>query len=952
MGLFEKFTSQPRWKHPDPSVRAASVYDLGVDEGGVLVALARDDGEARVRRAAVVRLQDVAVLGEVLRTDPDAEVRADALRQLVGVAVETHDGSTARRVFEELVMAGRSRDVAVVARESGDVGVRFAAVDALADSRALAQVARQAPDEATRRRALARVTNDEDLAQVALKAEQTDAAVSALDRVIAPAVLQAVSQRARNKAAVRKAKARLRLLEEAAQGHPVRVDAVRMSAEDRQRGDALVAEVEALVSVTGSDTVGSTLSRLNVAWAELRADTPIDPALEHRFDAALEALRDAAAAREAELREGEERRQARQRETSDRESVCQAIEGLDGDAALDRFAELKVQWDALPGMSPDYAASLTRRFQDACRRFEERERRRALSAVAAGRLDALATELEQLAASEQPTADVLARWRMVRRDAELLREMSEANPEAAQRVEAAVVALEEREQEHQQAKAQQAQDSLKQLTQLCRRLETLAGQEGLTLKAGERALADVREALASKTSLPTKADRQRIQTRLEAIREVLAPRVQELRDADEWQRWANLHVQEDLTRQMEALATEEQPEKVVRLMRELQGRWRAVALAPRAQGEAIWRRFKAAQDVVYARTSSFVAAQQEARAANQARKEALCQRAEALSGSSDWAKTAAALQALQAEWKTVGQAARGQEKALWERFRRACDGFFTRRQEDLKKRKDEWSQNLAKKEALCAEAEALSQSGDWEPTAAALKRLQAEWKGIGPVRRSKAEALWQRFRTACDTFFERYKHKDQIALQEKVAVRATVVKDLAAALADTADAPAPDGLYDLVHRARATWQQAPEVPRSVQHDLAQQYHETLSRIVTRWPAAFAGTDLDPEATRKRMEKILSRVEHLLANQASSPVAASPAELLAQRWRERLAANTMSGGQGKGADDAREREVEQEIRSAQQQWMRLGPVPASVAGPLNERFQRVCRKFFDTRKRAS
>ena len=73
----------------DPTVRAAAVYDLGPDEGDVLRALARDDAEARVRRAAVSRLDDVTALGDIARTDPDADVRAEALRQLTGLAAET-----------------------------------------------------------------------------------------------------------------------------------------------------------------------------------------------------------------------------------------------------------------------------------------------------------------------------------------------------------------------------------------------------------------------------------------------------------------------------------------------------------------------------------------------------------------------------------------------------------------------------------------------------------------------------------------------------------------------------------------------------------------------------------------------------------------------------------------------------------------------------------------------
>ncbi len=456
--------------------------------------------------------------------------------------------------------------------------------------------------------------------------------------------------------------------------------------------------------------------------------------------------------------------------------------------------------------------------------------------------------MEHLASAEQPLPEVLTRWRMLRRDTDLLREMADANPGAADRVERAVAVLEDKEHEHQQVKAKQEHDNLKRLQQLCRQAETLAGSDQLTLKAGDRALTDIREALDARIPLPTKADRQEAQARLTAARALLAPRVQELRDADEWQRWANLQVQEELAKQMEALSSEESPETAARRMRELQGRWRSVALAPRTQGEAMWRRFKTAQDAVFARTSVYMAEQHAARGANLQKKQDLCARAEALAPSSDWVKTAAELQALQAEWKTVGAVSRGHEKALWERFRAACDGFFSRRQEDLKKRKDEWSANLAQKEALCEEAERLAQSNDWDATAAQFKRLQAQWKGIGPVRRSKSEVIWQRFRTACDGFFERYKHRDQIEIQEKAAARTSVIEDLEGLVAvEGADAEAPGGLYETVQKARSAWQHAPEVPRALQQDLAMRYHDVLARLVSRWPTAFAGTDLDPDA---------------------------------------------------------------------------------------------------------
>src|SRR4029079_13767050 len=101
---------------------------------------------------------------------------------------------------------------------------------------------------------------------------------------------------------------------------------------------------------------------------------------------------------------------------------------------------------------------------------------------------------------------------------------------------------------------------------------------------------------------------------------------------------------------------------------------------------------------------------------------------------------------LQTEWKGIGPVSRGQEKAIWERFRTACDRFFTRRHTDLAQRKALWAENLAKKEALCVKAEALAESSDWEPAAAAIKQLQAEWKTIGAVKKTRSEAIWQRFR--------------------------------------------------------------------------------------------------------------------------------------------------------------------------------------------------------------
>jgi hypothetical protein len=952
MGILERLRPQPRWKHADPAVRVAAVYEFGSADADALHAVAREDGEARVRRAAVSRIDEVSVLADVARTDPDDEVRAEAVRGLAGIGAEADDAVRASDAVRQLLALGRTKEVVLVARETSNAAVRAAIVDLLDDQKTLAAISRQVGDGGTRLRALARLTDPAEILGVALKAEHTDAAVAALERITTAEALQEVAQRARNKVASRRARSRLRpQVDEALPGAE---PGAPMTGDDRQRALDLLHRAEGLVAIAGPEDAAHALAEVRLGWAELQADTDVEAALAQQFEQACEAAREAIDQRQQEHAAEEARRQTVAREQADRLAICEAIERLSGPEAADRVAELKVRWDSLPPMPSEYAAALTRRFQDECRAFEERQRRRLLAEAAAARLETLAVELDQLAAAERPLDEVVGRWRMLRRDAEVLREHASANPGAADRLERAMALLEEKEQQQAATRARQEQGHLKRLQQLCRHVEALAAAEPLTLKAGNRALHEIRAALEARVPLPSKKDWQAIQTHLEAARTVLLPRVQELRDADEWQRWANLQVQEELCREMEALKHEADPEVAGRRMRELQSRWKPVALAPRAQGEAMWRRFKVAQDEVFQRVAPHLAAQAEARAANLAKKRGLCERAEALADSTDWVKTAVEMQALQAEWKTIGAVVHGQEKAIWERFRAACDRFFTRRQQDLKQRKEAWAANLASKEELCARAEALADSTEWDATAAEMRRLQTAWKTIGPVRRSKSEVIWQRFRGACDRFFDRYKHRGQLDLAAKAAPRESIVQELERLLppAGTSADAAPDGLYAVVQQARQQWQQAPELPYHLQQELAARYRQALGRIVAAWPAAFGGTDLDPDAARKRMEKLVARVEDLAPGSGLQPAAKlSPAELLARQWRERLASNTIGGGRP-ADEETRWRAAEQTVREAQAQWMRLGPVAPEIAVPLYERFQRACRRFYDQRKRAS
>ena len=224
---------------------------------------------------------------------------------------------------------------------------------------------------------------------------------------------------------------------------------------------------------------------------------------------------------------------------------------------------------------------------------------------------------------------------------------------------------------------------------------------------------------------------------------------------------------------------------------------------------------------------------------------------------------------------------RGHEKAIWERFRGACDRFFTRRQEDLKQRKDEWAANLARKEALCARPKRLP----IPPSGTRRRRAQeaaGEWKTIGPsAGRSPRPSGSASARLR--SLLRALQASRSGGAQEPRRPRDDVIRELEALLPpEGRPADPPENSTRPSGRARPLAAGAGAAAR-VQQDLAARYHQALARLVAALAAAFAGTDLDPDATRKRMEKLVPRSRSWLPESRRAQAQLSPTELLAQQF---------------------------------------------------------------------
>src|SRR5262249_41203817 len=245
----------------------------------------------------------------------------------------------------------------------------------------------------------------------------------------------------------------------------------------------------------------------------------------------------------------------------------------------------------------------------------------------------------------------------------------------------------------------------------------------------EAGLRDVRGAQADLAHAHPK-----LRQRFKSARAGLFAKAQELREADEWSRWGNATVQEELCKRMEGLGRRTEFERTARRLRAGDWGWADARYAPKDQAEALRQRYQSARSQVKVRLDAYFAKKSVSEAENLKAKLELCTQAEALVDSKEWLKAAEELKALQGRWEEGGPGAHRKGEGVGKRSRAACDTFSTRRDQDLRQRKEQWGTNLAAKEALCQRAEALVESTDWEPAAAEIRKLQAEWKTVGAVQ--------------------------------------------------------------------------------------------------------------------------------------------------------------------------------------------------------------------------
>lgn len=303
----------------------------------------------------------------------------------------------------------------------------------------------------------------------------------------------------------------------------------------------------------------------------------------------------------------------------------------------------------------------------------------------------------------------------------------------------------------------------------------------------------------------------------------------ELRDLD-FKR--NQEIKEKLCERAEALEEEPNVVSAFHKLQKLHEEWRETGPIARHLRESMWERFKKSTTAINIRHQEHFEEQKKDQRKNLEEKLVLCEKAEAIAEKADddginWNKNAKEMEALQKEWRTIGFATKKENQKVYDRFRAACDKFYGQKREFYTDFKKEMQDNLVHKTALCEQAESINMSDDWRRTTDQLIHLQKQWKEIGPVPRKQADAIWKRFRSACDVFFTRKSEhfsQQDASYEDNLKAKEALIAELESLDPTTAGDPAA-----LLREFQNRWGQIGFVPVKEKEKINNAYKNAINK---------------------------------------------------------------------------------------------------------------------------
>ena len=327
-------------------------------------------------------------------------------------------------------------------------------------------------------------------------------------------------------------------------------------------------------------------------------------------------------------------------------------------------------------------------------------------------------------------------------------------------------------------------------------------------------------------------------------------------EAREYDFKKNLEIKTRLCEAAERLADEEDVISAFHQLQKLHQEFRETGPVAKDLRDEIWTRFKNASTVVNKRHQQHFEELRAKEEDNLARKTELCEKVEEIAkteakGAGEWEKLTKAIIEIQAEWKTIGFAPQKMNVKIFERFRAACDNFFSRKAEYFKDIRQKFAENAEKKKALVEQAKALQDSTDWKATTDKIIALQKEWKTIGIVPKKLGDDLWNEFKEACNKFFEArnaINADSRNAERENLNQKRSIIEQLNALAEDTGEE-----IKEKVQKLIEQYQSIGHVPFKEKDKLYKEYHDIVDRLYK---------NLNISASRRRLDNFKNNLKQM------------------------------------------------------------------------------------------
>ena len=303
----------------------------------------------------------------------------------------------------------------------------------------------------------------------------------------------------------------------------------------------------------------------------------------------------------------------------------------------------------------------------------------------------------------------------------------------------------------------------------------------------------------------------------------------ELRDMDLKR---NQNAKELLCEEAEKLTESNDIADAFKQLQQLHARWKEIGPIPKEVKDEVWERFKAATGKINERCHAFFENLKKEQEKNLEHKEDICNKITALSEGeykdmSAWNNAVKAVQDLQEEWQHSGTVLQKERNRIYKKFKAACDAFFEKRRGFYKTIASEQEKNLELKINLCEKVEALQDSCDWKDTTNKIIAYQSDWKKIGAAPKKHSNKVWNRFRSACDTFFNRksefFKSKDSEQIKNLELKKAILEELKQFSLSDNNDEN-----VKTLKEFQARWSEVGFVPIKEKDALQEEFRSTIN----------------------------------------------------------------------------------------------------------------------------